>query len=332
MQYYKFDISKLQKGDIILMRDSSTLSKRICEKSQSEYSHAMLYVGASSLIEAGEIVEANNIQRRLLENIEDAIVLRIVDSLFDENVILKAVEFARSKIGTQYSLLEAQRVVSTNPHAVEPNRQICTRLIAKSYEYAGLQIVENPDYCTTNDILNSSYLTKIENVIVEANDSDVELAADPDNILKDQSEITKEMYAAIRQYTGEDIQEEGQLVQYILSHQSKDRNVLDIMREAGYFELWKLEKEYHPYHYDVMKFCEKYAENVPQAASEICQATAELQNTYQRQYFTYCFLHIQHKKNVFFKEMVKLYKNLIEMCNEMEEIAISALWCYMNKD
>lgn len=332
MKYYKFDISKLQKGDIILIRDNSELSKRIREKSQSNYSHAMLYVGTSSVIEAGEIVEANNIQRRLLENIDDAIVLRLIDSLFEENVVSKAVEFARSKIATQYSLKEAQRVISEKTKAKEPNRQICTRLIAKSYEYAGLQIVENPDYCTTNEILNSTYLKNIDNVIVEANDSDVNLAADPENVLKDQSEITKEMYEAIRQYTKEDIQEEGQMVQYVLSHQAKAKHILDIMRESGYFELWKLEKEYRPYHYDVSKFCEKYANNVPQAAYEICQAIAELLKTYQRQYCTYTSLYILHRKNVLFREMVKLYKNLIEMCKEMEMVATTALRTYINKD
>lgn len=45
MKYYKFNLSKLRKGDIILVRDNSELSKRIREKSQSDYSHAMLYVG-----------------------------------------------------------------------------------------------------------------------------------------------------------------------------------------------------------------------------------------------------------------------------------------------
>ena len=61
MVKYIYDMSKLRYGDIILVRfPGDSLSDRVRESTNSEYSHAMLYVDDSSYIEASDRVVARN--------------------------------------------------------------------------------------------------------------------------------------------------------------------------------------------------------------------------------------------------------------------------------
>ena len=69
------DLSKLQKGDIILQRFPNEASRGIREKTGSEYSHAMLYMGNSSILHANLKggVAAINAQREGVENADEKI-------------------------------------------------------------------------------------------------------------------------------------------------------------------------------------------------------------------------------------------------------------------
>ena len=143
---YVINSLKLKRGDIILVRyPGDELSQKIMKKTNSNYSHAMLYVDLDSIIEAGEIVTANNPIRETIENLEDACVLRLKPEYWDESLIDAAIGYARQKIGMQYSLREACNVINPPQTVEQPNRQICTRLVARAFQEAGLSIVDNPD-------------------------------------------------------------------------------------------------------------------------------------------------------------------------------------------
>ena len=136
---FAFNLEKLQPGDIILTRAPGDRESDIIRKlSESNYSHAIMYVCHSSAIEStGLRVNSFNISQRFFKNSDDAIALRYLGK-GEKEIIGKAVEFVRNKIGTEYggSELRRCRTEHTNPAAgaKEPNRQICTFHIHRQWQ------------------------------------------------------------------------------------------------------------------------------------------------------------------------------------------------------
>lgn len=59
MMKYKLDLSVLKTGDIILVGNNDTDSREIQKRTQSKYSHAMLY-GDGCIIHASDIIITEN--------------------------------------------------------------------------------------------------------------------------------------------------------------------------------------------------------------------------------------------------------------------------------
>ena len=92
---YIFDLNKLKKGDIILEKNDDQISELVRKLSHSTFSHAILYVGEGSCLEADDIVISFNIQRKLVEN-KDAVVVSSEEN--GENVTIK-VSVAKEDMG-----------------------------------------------------------------------------------------------------------------------------------------------------------------------------------------------------------------------------------------
>ena len=61
---YLLEKDKLEIGDIILIKSESRISQMVRRLTGSQYSHAMLFVGVSSIIDSdGYGVQSNNLQR-----------------------------------------------------------------------------------------------------------------------------------------------------------------------------------------------------------------------------------------------------------------------------
>lgn len=106
MKKYIFDLSKIQQGDILLINVDPRLSAIMKKHTGSEYHHAMLYTGNSSHIHSnkGPGVQAENTIRRLFDSPEAAIALRLKNTEH-KDLVNNIVDRARTKIGTEYSIL-----------------------------------------------------------------------------------------------------------------------------------------------------------------------------------------------------------------------------------
>jgi hypothetical protein len=249
----------LNPGDIILMKSDSRLSRIIREKSNSEFSHAMLYMGQSSYIDSdGPGVQAHNIQRLIFDNEDDIVVLRLTNS--NQIEILNQIElFARQKIGTAYSLNEAFHV-SGNGALLEPkeaNRQFCTRFVTQAYHSAGVNIVENFNYPTPNNILNSEFLSEIKNVVRKASEKEIKYAQS-DSPLKTQIEIHNSIFAEARKISKQDIQTFDQLHELIINYPEYDNEITEFVRNSGYLDIMENDFEKNPWHYNTEAFIEHY--------------------------------------------------------------------------
>ncbi len=156
---YLLSIDKLQPGDIILTLQKGLASKSVRIATKSKYSHAILHVGDGSYIHSDKNgVHSGNIQRLLFDKIDSARVLRTKNAYAAK----LACDFARSQIGKSYSIKEAIKTKFYIPKFEQNNRQFCSRLVAQSYEYAGLTLVNNPKYCIPQE-LDDSPLTFLIN-------------------------------------------------------------------------------------------------------------------------------------------------------------------------
>lgn len=151
---YAFNTTKLHKGDILLINDyEESLRKKM---GSAKYTHAALYMGDAFIMEAnGYGVTMNHIFSYGFINNDDALVYRPINATKEsiENVIF----FARAKMGNEFSTREALRTrdYRNTEEKEHEERMFCSRLVAQSYEKAGIKLVHNSDYCAPIDFMST---------------------------------------------------------------------------------------------------------------------------------------------------------------------------------
>lgn len=318
------DLTKLKKGDIILEKGDARFRERI----QSNYSHAILCVANDSCIESdGYGVNSYNPQRRLYENEDDVIVLRLNSEINNREAIIEnATRKSRSLVGTKYGASELRKVRDENPTDAHSNRQFCSRLVTQSYAYGGLKIVNNIDFPELDDIAKSTSLTTIEKPLRLATLEDIEFSCTP-SIFDLQNSSTSELLFKARELSGEDIQTFEQIAEYLIKSQNEnfDNDFSKIFEKSPYYTLWKIEQANHPERYDYEEFKEYY-----RSVKEIKIGVLALihfahnNSRFETNYQQYTYLFKQYGYKYFELEML-LYEKLVEQLNIMREIANKAI-------
>lgn len=321
---YLLNEKVLNKGDIVLLKFETEKSKLIRRFSNSKFSHAMIYVGESSLIDAdGPGVHAHNLQRLLIPNEDDVVILRSKNASLEQ--LWKVEQFVRSKVGTEYSMEEARKTVRNGEFVPEDNRQFCTRLVAKAFEFPNLNIVEKPDYCSPKDIEDSKELSTIQGATRAASEKEINYANESDTPLEKQAEVTNQIFEEIRVLTGEDIQTFEQLDEFLISHPEHDTEITSIVTDSGYLKLWETDIRKNPWYYDFDAFTEHYPEiqyaSMGKWLIDLCKGM----------FYRFKPMHEYYKEktiqanNEYFKVMLGLYEKLLELNNTRMEVGIDAM-------
>jgi len=239
-------MEKLKAGDIILTAQLGAVSKAVRLATSSKFSHAILYVGDGSYIHSdSQGVHSNNIQRLLVEREEHVEVRRIKNDAYVANACM----FSRSQIGKEYSVKDAISTKNPLSKKRKSNRQFCSRLVAQAYEYSGLKLVDNVDYCTPKNLQNSLHTDIIFGCLRKASDKEVEFANSP-NPLQRQAEITNSILSGVRELTGSDVQGFEDLEKFIINSPSYDTAITGIVERSGYLTMWEHEIHQNPWRYD----------------------------------------------------------------------------------
>ena len=303
---YIFDLSKLKRGDVILERADDETSEMVRRLSHSTFSHAILYVGGGSCLEADDIVISFNLQRKLVEKKEYVCVLRLKDDVAPEvmdNIILNA----RINVGMSYSIDDAKGIVSEKYRPGNLRRQTCTRFVAQAFEKAGIRLVENANFCSPEELLKSEHLLEVEDVLLEAEEKHI-VYANSESVLTKQHEIIKGVLLKAREATKSDIQEINELKDYVIQHPECDEAIATILAESGYLDLWREEEVRMPHHYDLEKFVDYYGKDALEAAQIIIE-------TSQPELMRYMFCHFQlsqDMKKFGHLKVVKMFTDLYE--------------------
>lgn len=254
------EISKLVLGDIILIRTNDSTCEKIRKMSKSNYSHALVYRGNKSLLESHAFgVQSSNPQRLLLDNIDDAIVLRLKDKSIIHYLEI-GLSNAAGKIGMSYaSVREVMKsYLTTLEQAKEDKRQFCTRFVAQLYEESGIKIVSNPDYCSPREIEDSPKLELIEDCVRPATQAELELAKEQDNSINIQTESTYNFFEGIRKLLNNDLQTFDEVDVFLISNPKYDNDINKILIKSGYLDLGDIEKSKNEELYDPIKFVQKF--------------------------------------------------------------------------
>lgn len=209
----------------------------------------MICVQHGSIIDStSNGVQSRNLQREFFDNDEGIWAFRLAQPP-SETVIARIIDFARSEIGTRYTVSEA--VLSILPRIKHPNKQqFCSRLVARSYESAGIKLVKDKDYCTPNDLLLSPLLkelTDISELISEDERMIWENRIDPTKMMMDaQNEIllkARELDPKIENF--------NDLDRIVQEHPEWDAKIAQSYLDSGYLEVWKHERVTNPWRYDL---------------------------------------------------------------------------------
>ncbi|SEH77465.1 Permuted papain-like amidase enzyme, YaeF/YiiX, C92 family [Rheinheimera pacifica] len=315
---YIFEMNLLKPGDIILTSQVGAISKAVRLSTFSKFSHAILYVGDGSFIHSdGQGVHSNNIQRLLFDNKKHAEVCRVLDG----NYVDQAIMFARSQIGTSYSVKEAVRTRNPLYRGEKLNRQFCSRLVAQSYEYAGLRLVNNSDYCTPKDLQQSLHTSIVDGCLRIAEDHEVEFARS-DSPIQRQTDITNYILKAVRELTRSDIQSFENLDQFVIDNQAYDAEITNIVVKSGYLTMFDYELKKNPWRYNGQLFLSLDIDG----AYKKERAEFELESAEkQAQLYSHNYLMCQNVRGRFplryFEMKMDLYKKLIDFMNKRIEAA-----------
>lgn len=245
MSKYLLNTDLLQIGDVICTREDAPISHTIRKVLSCEYSHVMIYVAHSSCIHAdGDGVHSINTQRVIFDNPRDAIVLRHTRA---ENMapddLEKICVYPRSKVGTEYSVSDAIKAGVSAKTKIKPKfdskHQYCSRLVAESFDNAGIVISTEPSLCTPADIQNHPDFKRIDGALRRANQEELEFATDKsrDTISK-QTKITNNIIKASQEILGKNVQTSEDIFHELAADPANDEKIEVLIKESGYLTIW----------------------------------------------------------------------------------------------
>lgn len=321
------DAEKLRPGDVILTADNSPVSRAIRRSTRSDISHAMIYVESHSIIEADSRgVQARNTQRLHYPSDRALYVLRPQPHLTTAEA--EAIcTYARSKVGSQYTILEAAQSISPL-RGKAGRRQFCSRLIGQAYASAGRDLGGDPDFLSPGDLLRSSAFERLEGVTMQVDAAEAERWADHEDMTAVMVDATNAVLDGVRRLAP-NIQTFDDLDAFLVGQPRHDAVVLAAYETSGYLDVWRRFVAAAPWQYDVMAM----AEAAQTAAPEIeayCLDTLRNRGgpeRYQNNLAGYTILHQQHGLATFAR-LRALYGQLLDLHTQRLETALAWLRAY----
>ena len=212
---YKIDITKLEQFDILLVRfpeDENSL--KIRETCNSDFSHAIIYLGNGSFIEGVEpIVSLFSYHRYYFPNLENVKVLRLNKDAKPNLNISETEQALRRLAFCNYSRRLLYYILNKNinpdvtqyffKHKVWRDGIVCTSLITLPYYVGGVDISNRnePHYAHFGDIENYKDFVDVTSTVFELVDKqhltidtfDYFTTYKTGSLLEKQSEIAKEL-------------------------------------------------------------------------------------------------------------------------------------------
>ena len=243
------DYRRLQLGDILLTTSQGAMSWSVRTGTKSDISHAMLYVANSSVIDStSDGVHARNLQKVFYEDDCAIYALSPIKPLTVEER-QTIIAYARSAIGTTYALREAVRSV-TKPKGSGGVKQFCSRLVARAYAEAGIQLVDNPDFCTPDQLKGSPSLQEVPNPAVEISADEIAEIESRPNRADGMLQVTNAFLQQVRSFVPK-VESINDALALLVTNQEFDDQVHAALKSSGYLDFWQRERQEFNWRYDL---------------------------------------------------------------------------------
>lgn len=306
------DTAKLKRGDIILSTSLERISGLIRRFTNSDISHAMMYVANGSVIDStGEGVQARNIQKMHFHDECAMYVYRLKDEI-SELEMSRVINYVRSEVGAPYDKLGAGLSV-LNPRDNGGKNQFCSRLVARAYAEVGIRITENPDYATPMQVKSSGLLYLVEDAVVTISSSESELLLMNEDTTKGMREVTIRLLDLLREISTK-VRTLNDAVYVLQSKPGLDKKFLAAYKASGYLDYWELQEKRHPWRYNYEGMLSLRDKVGLDAVMDYCRDTIEgdMQGEFEHwnvsaQEFRKIYMHMRLKT---FGQLAILYHNL----------------------
>lgn len=245
----RIKIDSVMPGDILFTARPGKPSKGIRFTTGGVVSHAMICVARGSFIDStSDGVQARNLQREIFEDDEQAFHFRLKNPP-ERQILAQVIDYARAEIGARYSIIEAARSVSPF-RGSSSKKQFCSRLVARAFKQAGIDLVPDTDYCTPEDLRRSHLLEGLtvgfEPVTVE----DIAWMDDGPNPVGAMHVAQNAVLEAARSVDPK-VENFNDSYALLVTCPEADQVIADALEGSGYLELWKNEVDGHPWRYTV---------------------------------------------------------------------------------
>lgn len=245
----RIKIDKVQAGDIILTASRTKTGKVVRSASGGLVSHAMICVQHGSIIDStSDGVQARNLQREFFNEDEEVFGFRLRKNL-SPVMMAQLIDFARSKIGTRYSKVEAIRSV-TGGGKPRNGQQFCSRLVAQAYSSVGVQLVPDHDYCTPEDLRLSPALEELSDITETVTADEFARWNNRANPIQMMHDAQNTVLSVVRGLDSK-IENFSDVDRLVRDHPEWDGVIAQAYRDSGYLEIWQHELKTNPWRYDL---------------------------------------------------------------------------------
>ncbi|MCF5879450.1 hypothetical protein K3H40_10205 [Aeromonas veronii] len=307
----------LECGDIILTTSIQKVSSVIRAVTNSDISHAMICLSKGSIVDStSEGVQARNIEKMLFNDESEIYILRSKTPLTD-NQTNNIETYVRSIIGTSYSMREAAASALPLLSKKTTRKQFCSRMVARAYSFSGIELVDNPDYCTPEDIKKSDKLKIIEPASINISDDEVVELSSIEDTTQLMRDATRTLLTAIRRIDKR-VEEVNDIDNLIIMRPSLDKKITKALIKSNYIEYSKKDPSRFPWRYDPLSMIQFYHAAEEQNEGELvinyCRRTIEEDNNGNFSHWKTMLEHysrLSSKYNFeYFRMMTNLYLNL----------------------
>lgn len=252
----RIDISKLKKGDIVLSTSTKFQSKVIRFFTNSDISHAMIYVANGSVMDStGDGVHARNIDKMFYEDGCAIYAYRLKRGISDEEM-KNVLDYVRSETGSPYTAIGAMTSVVL-PKIKGGDKQYCSRFVARAYAKAGIDITTNPDTCTPANIQKSPLLELIPNAVIPVTSADIELLKKEGDTTIAYRVVEAGLLKSLRTIRPS-IRIMNDIDKVLKEEQELDSQFAEIFKKSGYVEFWQVERNRFPWRYGTVEIVKFY--------------------------------------------------------------------------
>lgn len=264
-------VESLLPGDIVLTATTGKVSKVVRRASRGAVSHAMICVQNGSTIDSTDDgVQAANIQRELYEAGDTVFVLRLREPLSEAH-LQSVTNFARSEVGTRYSKAEAVRTVLGGPKP-RTKQMFCSRLVARAYAAAGVQLVHDPDYCSPEELRLSPLLAELNDMTEEVSEGELAAWHARPNPIAEMQRIQNAIFEVARSIDPS-VENFNDLDALVQGHPEHDEAIAKAYRDTGYLDLWRDDFATNRWHYDLSEMEAITTEQTLDGLRQYCVST-----------------------------------------------------------